>query len=276
MISVCLYHIMATRNSLEEEVFPLEAKQINYIHEKNWLKNYLGTTKNPYLGTGVKIAVLDTQVSPTKCDYYYEQKKDISKSLHADDIVDTIKNVSPNVILYCASIASPSGKIHEQEMISGVKWAIDQDVNIINMSLGFKHNIEEVEKLLKLANEKGIVMIAASGNNGEGFLEFPASSSYVIAVGALDSNGRRWTFSNYGEDLDFLLPGIFYSTEKELKEGTSFSTAILSGIVGRILDENPNFTPSNVYNKLIEMTGNQDKLNELEGYGIPKFEHQGG
>ncbi|MFB7142807.1 S8 family serine peptidase [Gottfriedia sp. NPDC056225] len=68
------------------------------------------------------------------------------------------------------------------------------------------------------SQNKGILMIAASGNQGKSFLEYPASSQFVIGVGAVDSNGKKWVYSNYGDELDFVLPGVFYESGKALNK----------------------------------------------------------
>ena len=49
------------------------------------------------------------------------------------------------------------------------------------------------------------------------------------------------------------------------------SRRFMPGIVSRILEEYPNFTPSSVYSKLIEMTNNQAEFNKFKGYGTPTF-----
>ncbi|MEY9869401.1 subtilisin family serine protease [Peribacillus sp. B2I2] len=272
ILTTCYYFAFYTKNSLIEVETSINKQKLNYINEKDWMEKYLATNQNQFSGSGVKVAVLDTEEGNSKCDFYYnEQKVKKNSNLHSDEIISTIQKISPDVTLYCATVASPSGEVHAHDLLMGIKWAIEQDVDIINMSLGFTQNIKEAESILKLANINGIVMIAASGNSGKNLLEYPASSPYVIAVGALDSNGNRWTYSNYGDNLDFVLPGVFFSSEKDYKQGTSYSTAIMSGIVGRILEEYPEFTPSNVYNKLIEMTDNQYKFNKFKGYGTPTF-----
>lgn len=271
IVSSWFYFTANDKNNLIEVKYSSnKQQQLKYINEEDWTEKYLATKQNQFSGLGVKVAVLDTEEN-SKCDYYNNQNIKKHRTLHSDEIVSTIQKISPDVTLYCATVASANGEVYAHDFLSGIEWAIEQDVDIINMSLGFKQNIEEAEPVLKLAYLKGIVMISAAGNNGENFLEYPASSQYVIAVGALDSNGNRWIHSNYGDNLDFVLPGVFYSSVEGYKHGTSYSTAIMSGLVSRILEEYPTFTQSDVYFKLIEMTNNQAEFNKFKGYGTPTF-----
>ncbi|KAA3637789.1 MAG: hypothetical protein DWQ02_06220 [Bacteroidetes bacterium] len=65
----------------------------------------------------------------------------------------------------------------------------------------------ELDALYKKAEEKGIIVIAASGNNGSGTIGNPAASRYVEAVGALQEDGTRAPYSQYGKGLAFVAPG---------------------------------------------------------------------
>jgi hypothetical protein len=139
------------------------------------------------------------------------------------------------------------------------------------MSLGFQNSAKESDELLRAAYNKGIILIGASGNQGKDQLEYPARSPYVISAGAIDSNYKRWNYSNYGKELDFVLPGESIYIMNSLEDGTSFSTAILTAIVTRLVEEYPGFNQSYIFNKLKKMSNNKNKVNEKVGYGTPSF-----
>ncbi|MES9685849.1 S8 family serine peptidase, partial [Gottfriedia acidiceleris] len=269
------YYMNFSLNNLKEKTYTknnVNQDSYNYISDKYWFNNYLSTSNNKFDGLGVKVAVLDTIQSKNKCSSHYNNKNiQVEKTFHADEVISTILSISPNISLYCASVASASGMVDIDELSMGIKWAIEKKVDIINMSLGFERSNKEIDSLIQLANKKGILMIAASGNQGKSILEYPASSQFVIGVGAVDSNGKKWVYSNYGDDLDFVLPGVFYESEKNFKQGTSYAAAAMTGIVSRLLEEFHYITPSMVYAKLIEMTNNENGFNKFMGHGIPTF-----
>ena len=94
---------------------------------------------------------------------------------------------------------------------------------------------KQLDALYKIAEEKGILITAASGNNGSGLVGWPAASEYIESVGALEENGNRAPYSQYGEGLDFTAPGSrIYSTWKSgsfgTLSGTSPATAFQSAL----------------------------------------------
>jgi hypothetical protein len=91
----------------------------------------------------------------------------------------------------------------------GIKWAVDNGADIINMSLGVKHEYGGLphQEVINYAISKGVTVVAAAGNDGTGDLYYPGALPGVIAVGAVDENDQVAAFSNYGAHVSFLAPG---------------------------------------------------------------------
>jgi len=85
--------------------------------------------------------------------------------------------------------------------------AADNDVKVINMSLGGGGTSNSISTAITRAVGRGVTVVAAAGNDGEGTISFPASLSNVIAVGAIDGRKRRAPYSNFGSALDVVAPG---------------------------------------------------------------------
>lgn len=108
---------------------------------------------------------------------------------------------------------------------AGVKYAVDQGADIINMSLGVKHGGGGLphKEVIDYAHRKGVTIVAASGNDGQEELYYPGAFKSVIAVGAMDDNGDVADFSTFGAQVSFIAPGVdVYSTS--LEDGYAFST----------------------------------------------------
>lgn len=123
------------------------------------------------------------------------------------------------------------------------------------MSLGASALVaaEEVflHEVIRLAADADVLMIAASGNRGWAPVDFPARFPEVIAVGALDSRGQRATFSNYGEALELMAPGVsLVSTipadQYDALSGTSMATPLVAGVAAMIRFVNPGLTAGQV------------------------------
>lgn len=95
----------------------------------------------------------------------------------------------------------------------GITWAANNGANVINMSLGGKDDSFVLQEAVDYAWSKGVVVVAASGNNGNSSRSYPAYYSNCIAVAATDSSDAKASFSNYGNWVDVAAPGVnIYST----------------------------------------------------------------
>ncbi len=88
------------------------------------------------------------------------------------------------------------------------------------MSLGLPQNSQVLSDVIQYAHNKGVILVAAVGNDGRGDKNYPAAYDEVIAVAALDSDGTRASFSNWGSWTDFSTFGRrILSTKPEGKYG---------------------------------------------------------
>jgi serine protease len=93
----------------------------------------------------------------------------------------------------------------------GVNWAIEEKVDVVNMSLGGPFMFET--QVYQRAEQANIVVVAASGNGGNASISFPAALSTTMAVGAVNPDLTKASFSQYGRQLDVVAPGVnVYST----------------------------------------------------------------
>lgn len=129
------------------------------------------------------------------------------------------------------------------DLIEGIDYAVEQDVDVINLSLVTSYT-SALDSVIEKAHNNGVIVVAASGNDGEningGNRKSPigndGSNDWVIGVGAHDNRGNRSDFSNFGNDVDILAPGegivgITIGNSAQYQNGTSIATAVVSGIV---------------------------------------------
>ncbi len=121
---------------------------------------------------------------------------------------------------------------------NGIKWAVDQGADVINMSLGIKHQQGGLphEDVIRYALSRGVTVVAASGNDGTGELYYPGALPGVIAVGAADDYGQMAPFSSFGGHVSVTAPGVnIYSSHLHggyaLSSGTSQAAPFVSGAV---------------------------------------------
>ena len=99
------------------------------------------------------------------------------------------------------------------DIISAIDYATKADCDVINLSLGIEgegigpQNLTMLSEKIKEAIDKGIIVIAAAGNNGSSDYAYPASLDGVISVASVDSNGERSSFSQYNDKVFISAPG---------------------------------------------------------------------
>ncbi len=138
----------------------------------------------------------------------------------------------------------------------GIVWAADHGANVMNLSWGGSGYYQTGQDVVNYAYNKGCVIVASAGNDGNSNVTYPAAYNHVIAVAATNSDDTKAPFSQYGSFVDVCAPGGsnangkgIFSTVDELTtqygymEGTSMASPIVAGLCGLMLSEDSLLTP---------------------------------
>ena len=151
--------------------------------------------------------------------------------------------------LMAVKVMNDSGEGTDSMVASGIRWAVDNGADIVTMSLGVDGASTILGNAINYASTHGVVAVAASGNSGTSYISYPAAYPSVISVGAVDSSMDRASFSNFGNDLDIMAPGVMvYSTRGggdtyQSLSGTSTAAPFVAGVAALMLSQNPVLTP---------------------------------
>lgn len=130
--------------------------------------------------------------------------------------------VAPGAALYSMRLADCNwGGGTVEKMIAGLEWAIDNQMDVVNMSFGFGEGIDGVavvstptspseaaDLAFTAAYQRGVLLVAASGNSSTPYVGYPAAHKDVIAVGATDDADMLASFSQFGADQELTAPGV--------------------------------------------------------------------
>ena len=144
--------------------------------------------------------------------------------------------VAPGAKILDIRIANPAGSTVGSILAQGIIAATDQGAQVINISFGAYGESAVLAQALDYAFQRGAVVVAAAGNDAYNQLAIPAAYDGVISVGSVDAKGQQAYFSNSGQGLDLVAPGVgvitAWKTDKiALVSGTSQSSAIVAGAV---------------------------------------------
>jgi subtilisin family serine protease len=162
----------------------------------------------------------------------------------------------------------------DYEVGEGIRYAVDNGAKVIVLSLGLPYYGPHMEELVRYAEKKGVVVVAATGNEGER-INYPAAYPSVIAVGAVDKNNEYLFYSNHGPEIDVVAPGegiytTFLDGKYDYNSGTSMAAPQIAALATMILTLNPDYKPSQVRNLIRYSAKNIGKpgWDTQTGYGV--------
>lgn len=182
-------------------------------------------------GGGVKVGIIDTGIDMTHPDLANKiMETTVLSTSGIDDkfghgthvagilAANTnnsqgIAGVCPDCQLYIAKALDDQGDGDMAMIAQGITWAVDKSVKVINISSGSPNNTQTIVDAVKYAQDKGVVVVAAAGNNGDNKKFYPAAIAGVVSVAATDNNDKLANFSSYGSWVQIAAPGFaIYST----------------------------------------------------------------
>lgn len=145
-----------------------------------------------------------------------------------------------SVILKNYAVLDKNGQGNIVDLISALIKAEQEGCQIMNFSLALPHYSQILYDLLSHLAKKGIIIVAAAGNEASDEPVFPAAHPLVIGVGALDAQNIPTNFSNYGINANIFLPGenicsIWPPDTMKIQSGTSMAAPVLTGLLAEFL-----------------------------------------
>lgn len=230
-------------------------------------------------GRGVRVAVIDTGIANDHPSIRKNYKGGINilspmfspydYNGHGTHVAGTIAGrheslggtgVAPRAYLYAVKAFNRRGSANLSDLLSAINWCIENRMQVVNMSFGMNKISDTLRQAIQTAYRKGIVMVAASGNQGtNGDIDYPARYRETLGVTATSRDGKLASFSNTGAGVDLAAPGDkilsawLNGTTREMS-GTSMAVPHVTGTVALLLFLHSGLTPDQLRHLLVQST----------------------
>jgi subtilisin family serine protease len=220
-------------------------------------------------GQGVMVAVIDTPIEAAHPElvgaiagvFDAVEGGASPAELHGTEIAgilaahSSLTGVAPEAKLLSVRAFRGGGGTPAQsttlQLLKGINWAFDAGAKVMNMSFAGPMDLL-LEHIIKTAADKGVIFVAAAGNNGpKAGPAYPAAYPNVIAVTATDEKDRLYGKANRGEYIFIAAPGVdiiapALKGRYELSSGTSMAAAHVSGVVALMLERDAKLTAAQI------------------------------
>lgn len=219
----------------------------------------------PHLGEGVKVAVIDTGVDLNHpalrealappgewWDFYAGDATPQEEGVlgqggygHGTNVAGIIRQIAPRATLLPIRVLGPDGGGNLGDLAAAIGWAVSKGARVINLSLGTDTRSEVVESAIKMAEARGVFVVASTGNTGDTRVTYPAADAkgaYRLSVTSVTLDDAKSSFATYGKAVEIAAPGEnIYGPAPEAHlaawSGTSMAAPMVSGALALALGE---------------------------------------
>jgi serine protease len=206
------------KNYPNDPLFPKQwnLRQINI--KEAWTVNQGKGSTVAIIGTGIsQVSDLEKTDFVGGYDFINDSTDATDDQGHGTHIAGTIAQstnngfgtagIAPEASLMPVKVLSIGGNGTVADIGEGIRYAADRNASVIALTMVGKGNSTFLQKAIEYAHRKGAVVIAPAGNNSRTAADYPARYRYVLGVSALDVNGEKASYSNYGAGVDISAPG---------------------------------------------------------------------
>ena len=233
--------------------------------------------------TGVQMdhPFLKGRLTDNGFDFIENDKDPQDQHSHGTHVSGTIVDCTPglDIKIMPVRVLGASGGGTAAGIAMGIRYAIKNGANVINLSLGGGHS-NYLDDAIQEAVDSGVTVVVAAGNEGDNVMNHcPAHIINAITVGAVDSARKKASFSNYGEAVDVVAPGVAIKSsvlkgEYGQKNGTSMASPHVAAAAAMLKYGYPDKTPAEIQQALKDTAVDLGDTgwDKNYGYGFPNLE----
>jgi subtilisin family serine protease len=250
--------------------------------EESWESQLIGYKEihKVVRGDNQTIVLIDSGISKSKINHLdknislVENEEQYDINGHGTMMYSLIKGsdnkigICPKCKIISIKVMKKDESISHEIVAKAIDYAIQQNVTVINLSLGTYFENKLISDSVARAIENNIVIVASAGDYGTAEMLFPANLNGVISVGAINQKGDIWPRTNAINKVDISSPGVDVTVtnhegEEFLSTGTSQSTAIISGYVALLKERKKDITIDEIKKILRDINENKREYSDF-------------
>ena len=172
---------------------------------------------------------------------------------HGTHVAGIIHRVAPLATIMPVRVLDSDGNGSEWNVVRGMLWAADHGADVVNLSLGADGAAGLLQSATQTLVDRGVVVVAAAGNDGGSHGDFPAASRCAIAVTGTSSTDAVSSFATTGGWVDVGAPAEniastfpFFPTGYATQSGTSMAAAFVAGEAALLRGVDPSLSVGDV------------------------------
>lgn len=243
--------------------------------------------ENKYKGKNIKVAVIDSGID-THDELNTKEWIDFSDTVHGYKPTDNsghgtavagviagringigMEGIASEADIYSVKVLDKENTAPVSAVVKAIQWCIDNEIDIINMSFGMDTDSVLLHEIIEKAYDKGILMIAAAGNDTDS-IQYPAAYPQVMAVGSVGEDLEISDFS-CSEDVEVTAPGENAQTTGFVgsymkASGTSIAAAHVTGVAAAVKSARHSLSANELRQAIVESATPLSDGNRLVNY----------
>ncbi|MDP6524120.1 MAG: S8 family serine peptidase [Kiritimatiellia bacterium] len=185
---------------------------------------------------------------------------------------ENVQGIAPGANLLGVEVMKDGSTGDTFTLASTIVDIVDAGGKVLNLSLGTYGDSSILAEAVAYAAENGAVIVASAGNDAVEGVVYPAAYDSVVAVGAIDGTGQHVYFSNRGDEVDLVAPGV--AVEAATPDGgtadftgTSASAPYVSGAIASVLSQDSSLTTDEAVEILVANADDRGAPGPDDEYG---------